>query len=135
MIARETRGRHPTTLFVIVLLGPFAVDFLFDKFRDHASLMLKQGIHPTVVQERLGHSSISITLDTYNHVTPGLQRQAVEAFDGILLAKIKKPPIRLPVSGSFLASKSGAPRGIRTHDPRFRRPMLYPLSYRRTSRA
>ena len=30
-----------------------------------------------------------------------------------------------------LASKSGAPRGIRTHDTRFRRPMLCPLSYRR----
>ncbi len=33
--------------------------------------------------------------------------------------------------GVYLASKTGAPRGIRTHDPRFRRPMLCPLSYRR----
>lgn len=45
----------------------------------HASLMLKQGIHPKVVQERLGHSSITITLDTYSHVTPGLQQKAAEA--------------------------------------------------------
>ena len=36
--------------------------------------MLKQGIHPKVVQERLGHSNIGVTLDTYSHVVPGLQK-------------------------------------------------------------
>lgn len=50
----------------------------------HATLMLKQGIHPKIVQERLGHSSIAITLDTYSHVSPGMQRKAAEAFDQIL---------------------------------------------------
>jgi integrase len=39
--------------------------------------MLKQGIHPKVVQERLGHSSVQITLDTYSHVAPGIQEKAV----------------------------------------------------------
>ena len=34
----------------------------------HATLMLLQGIHPKIVSERLGHSSIGITLDTYSHV-------------------------------------------------------------------
>jgi integrase len=47
----------------------------------HASLMLKQGIHPKIVQERLGHSSIAITLDTYSHVAPGLQEAATLKFD------------------------------------------------------
>ena len=47
----------------------------------HASLMLRQGIHPKIVQERLGHSSISITLDTYSHVAPGLQEAAALKFD------------------------------------------------------
>jgi len=47
----------------------------------HASLMLKQGVHPKIVQERLGHSSIATTLDTYSHVTPGLQQAAAKAFD------------------------------------------------------
>ena len=37
----------------------------------HASLMLKEGIHPKIVQERLGHSTIATTLDIYSHVTPG----------------------------------------------------------------
>ena len=43
--------------------------------------MLKQGAHPKIVQERLGHSSISITLDTYSHVVPGLQEAAANRFD------------------------------------------------------
>ena len=51
----------------------------------HASLMLKQGIHPKVVQERLGHSSIAITLDVYSHVMPGLQEAAARRFDDIAL--------------------------------------------------
>ena len=38
----------------------------------HATLLLQQGVHPKVVQERLGHSSISMTLDTYSHVVPGV---------------------------------------------------------------
>ena len=54
---------------------------LHDARHTHASLLLKQGIHPKVVQERLGHSTISITLDTYSHVAPGLQEAAAKRFD------------------------------------------------------
>ena len=57
---------------------------LHDARHTHASLMLKQGIHPKIVQERLGHSSIQITLDTYSHVAPGLQEAAANRFDDIL---------------------------------------------------
>ena len=46
--------------------------------------MLKQGIYPKIVQERLGHSTISTTLDTYSHIAPGLQQAAAMAFDDIL---------------------------------------------------
>jgi integrase len=49
--------------------------------------MLKQGIHPKIVQERLGHSRIQITLDTYSHVAPGLQEAAANRFDDILRIK------------------------------------------------
>jgi integrase len=45
--------------------------------------MLKQGIHPRIVQERLGHSTISITLDTYSQVAPGLQEAAAQRFDDV----------------------------------------------------
>jgi integrase len=44
----------------------------------HATALLKAGVHPKVVQERLGHSSISVTMDTYSSVLPGMQREAVE---------------------------------------------------------
>jgi integrase len=54
---------------------------LHDARHSHASLMLKQGIHPKVVQERLGHSSIQITLDTYSHISPGIQEAAAKRFD------------------------------------------------------
>ena len=48
--------------------------------------MLKAGVHPKVVSERLGHASIGITLDMYSHVLPGLQEAAAEKFDGIFEA-------------------------------------------------
>ena len=56
---------------------------LHDARHSHASLMLKQGTHPKIVQERLGHASIQITLDTYSHVAPGLQ-EAAKRFDEAL---------------------------------------------------
>ena len=62
---------------------------LHDARHTHASLMLKQGIHPKIVQERLGHASIQITLDTYSHVVPGLQQAAANKFDDIVLPKPK----------------------------------------------
>lgn len=43
-----------------------------------ATLALVHGVHPKVVQERLGHSNIAMTLDRYSHVTPGLQREAAD---------------------------------------------------------
>jgi len=42
--------------------------------------MLKEGVHPKVVSERLGHASVVITLDTYSHVLPGLQEEAALKF-------------------------------------------------------
>lgn len=46
-----------------------------------ATIMLKQGIHPKIVQERLGHASIQITLDTYSHIVPSMQQAAAKSFD------------------------------------------------------
>lgn len=63
---------------------------LHDARHTHASLMLKQGIHPKVVQERLGHAGIAITLDLYSHTTPGLQQAAANKFDEIAQPKPSK---------------------------------------------
>ena len=53
---------------------------LHDLRHFHASLLLKAGVHLKVVQERLGHSSIAITADTYSHVAPSLQKEAADVF-------------------------------------------------------
>jgi integrase len=60
-----------------------------DARHTHASLLLKQGVHPKIVQERLGHTGIAITLDLYSHVAPGLQQAAANKFDDIVLPKQK----------------------------------------------
>ena len=52
-----------------------------------ATLMLKAGVHPKVVSERLGHATIAITLDTYSHVLPDIQRDAAEAMDRLLTGR------------------------------------------------
>ncbi len=60
------------------------------RFRFHdlrhsaATLMLQVGVHPKIVSERLGHSTIAVTLDIYSHVTPNMQREAAAALDGVL---------------------------------------------------
>ncbi|WP_275168131.1 tyrosine recombinase XerC [Bradyrhizobium sp. CSS354] len=57
----------------------------------HASHMLAAKVHPKVVQERLGHSSISVTMDIYSHLMPNMQGEAAAAVDSALRAAIKRP--------------------------------------------
>jgi integrase len=69
---------------------------MFDKLLDKAGLphmrfhnlrhsaaifLLVMGVHVKIVQELLGHSSISMTLDTYSHVLPGLQKEAMDKWN------------------------------------------------------
>jgi integrase len=56
----------------------------------HASHMLASNVHPKIVQERLGHSSIAITLDIYSHLMPNMQGEAAAAVDGVMRAAINK---------------------------------------------
>jgi integrase len=49
-----------------------------------ATLLLKKGVHPKIVSEMLGHSSIAITLDIYSHVIPGLGDAAASAMEDVL---------------------------------------------------
>ncbi len=51
----------------------------------HATQLLIEGVHPKVVSERLGHANISITLDIYSHILPGLQEEAAEKINASLL--------------------------------------------------
>lgn len=57
---------------------------LHDLRHTHASLLLARGVHPKVVQERLGHASITMTLDLYSHLAPGLQEAAAATLNGLV---------------------------------------------------
>jgi integrase len=57
---------------------------LHDLRHTHATMALAAGVHPRVVQERLGHASISVTLDTYSHSVPGLQEEAAGRIAALL---------------------------------------------------
>lgn len=53
----------------------------------HASHLLAAGIHPKIVQERLGHSTIAITMDLYSHVMKSAQMAAMEEFDAAIAGR------------------------------------------------
>jgi len=46
-----------------------------------ATLLLGRGVHPKIVSEMLGHSTVAITLDVYSHVTPAMNREAARVID------------------------------------------------------
>lgn len=55
----------------------------------HATHLLKEGVHPKVASERLGHSKVGITLDLYSHVMPGMQADAAAKVDDALKAALQ----------------------------------------------
>jgi integrase len=52
----------------------------------HATELLRMGVHPKIVSERLGHASVQITLDRYSHVLPDMQRAVAVQLDDALIA-------------------------------------------------
>ena len=94
-----------TKAFARVAMKAGLPDIRFHDLRHaHASLLMKAGLHPKVVSERLGHASMAFTLDTYSHVVPGLQEQAARRFDELLgqfpdVAKILPSPAEISGRG------------------------------------
>jgi len=52
--------------------------------------LFRQDVSAKVVSERLGHSTVGITLDTYTHVLPGMQEDAVQRFDSAMRLALAK---------------------------------------------
>jgi integrase len=79
---------HPSNLFIVYkeLLKETGLPLI--RFHDlrhtAATLLLQQGVHPKIVQERLGHSNIAMTLDIYSHVLPSMQEDAALKMDELL---------------------------------------------------
>jgi integrase len=57
---------------------------LHDLRHTHATLALQAGVHPKVVSERLGHSTVSLTLDVYSHALQHIQKEATQRFAALL---------------------------------------------------
>ena len=89
VFANETGGHiHPNTLYrryrdLTARAGVPTIRF-HDLRHTSATLLLSQGVHGKIVQERLGHANIAMTLDLYSHVTPDMQRQAAETLEAAL---------------------------------------------------
>lgn len=84
-IGRVLRPDHVADLFRRIAdtagLPPLTIRQLR---HSHATALLAAGVPPKVVQERLGHSSIAITMNVYSAVLPGMQRDAVEKLAAII---------------------------------------------------
>ena len=48
-------------------------------------------MHPKIVSERLGHSRVALTMDTYSHVIPGMHEEGAAAIDAVLGTALDKP--------------------------------------------
>jgi hypothetical protein len=74
--------RNVRRIFKASLRGASLPDMrLHDLRHTTATLLLGQGVHPRVVMETLGHSQVSLTLDTYSHILPSLQAEAARQMD------------------------------------------------------
>ncbi|MBO5109944.1 MAG: tyrosine-type recombinase/integrase [Clostridia bacterium] len=58
-----------------------------DLWHSNATALIQAGVNPRVVQQRLGHSDVNITLNTYTHVLPEMDVDAAEKLDAIMLKK------------------------------------------------
>ncbi len=86
------RGLHPQRLTDLFQQAADAAGLprirLHDLRHTSATLALVAGVHPKIVQERLGHATISMTLDTYSHVIAGMQHDAAAQVEALLV-----PPV------------------------------------------
>lgn len=82
---RSREGTNVTKRFQRLLAAADLPKMRFHDLRHtSASLLLALGVHPRVVMERLGHSQIALTMNTYSHVMPALDRDAADQLDRAL---------------------------------------------------
>ena len=96
-----------------------------------ASLLIQSGASLAYVKEQMGHSSIQVTVDTYGHLIPGGNIKWIDRLDSKTSPRQNATPAQPAVGEqieklSQVTEKNGRPGGIRTPDPRFRKPLLYP---------
>ena len=113
-------GERVSRRFKIAVKEAKVPELSFHELRHtHATLLLVEGVSPKVVQERLGHSRVGVTLDIYSHVLPSLQAEAAAALNRVLamnrlqgraIKKIGPARLRSSKIGSTLAVQPISPR-------------------------
>lgn len=101
---RDGEPLHPTTVtheFIIAInkLSALPRVRFHDLRHSHATQLLTAGIHPKIAQERLGHSTITTTLDLYSHVTDTMQDDAAAKLDTAFRSAIKARTAQGPKLG------------------------------------
>jgi integrase len=90
-VGTHLRPCHVVDEFKKLLKKADLPDIRFHDLRHSAAtLLLSLGIHPKVVQEMLGHTHISMTMDIYSHVLPSIQQDAVSKLNDLLTRHIEK---------------------------------------------
>jgi integrase len=79
-----------------------------DLRHSHAALLIAEGAHPKLIQERLGHTSIRVTLDLYGHLFSGLDQAAAEGLDR-LMRSADAAPVRPSAVVAFPGAKPQRP--------------------------
>ena len=80
---------EPEPLRALPSLRPECLQPIVSTIRHtHATMLLSEGVNPKVVAERLGHSTIVLTLDTYSHVLPDMQKQAADCIESLLFRRV-----------------------------------------------
>lgn len=68
-----------------------------DLRHSYAAMLIAQGAHPRAIMERLGHSTIQVTMDTYGHLFPSLESAVTDALDHVYRATRRPPSQALDV--------------------------------------
>jgi integrase-like protein len=82
----------------------------YDLRHTHASLLIAEGVHPKKIAERLGHSSIKLTMDTYGHLFEGCDRESAESMDRLFGALPTPPPAQLSAGSNVIMFPDGISR-------------------------
>jgi hypothetical protein len=86
---------------------------LFDLRHTHASLLINEGVHPKKISERLGHSSIKLTMDTYGHLFEGSDRDSAEKMEKLFGGEPKAPRVLTMPNRNRVADKNTKARFMR----------------------
>ena len=83
----------------------------YDLRHTHASLLIAEGVHPKKIAERLGHSSIKLTMDTYGHLFEGSDQESAERMERLFGNRVEEPKVAVDSNVIRIDQKGAGKRG------------------------